>query len=33
VGVSVLDLVKGMGEATGRPVPYEIAGRRPGDVA
>jgi UDP-glucose 4-epimerase len=32
-GVSVLDLVKGMGEATGKSVPYEIAPRRPGDVA
>ena len=32
-GVSVLDLVKGMGKATGKPVPYEIAPRRPGDVA
>jgi UDP-glucose 4-epimerase len=32
-GVSVLELVKGMGEATGKPVPYEIAPRRPGDVA
>ena len=32
-GVSVLDLVKGMGEATGKPVPYEIGPRRPGDVA
>ncbi|KAL7571565.1 hypothetical protein ACA910_020980 [Epithemia clementina (nom. ined.)] len=32
-GVSVLELVKGMSEATGKPVPYEIAKRRPGDVA
>ncbi|KAL7541986.1 hypothetical protein ACHAWF_007066 [Thalassiosira exigua] len=32
-GVSVLELVEGMGEATGTPVPYEIAERRPGDVA
>ena len=32
-GVSVLELVKGMGDATGTPVPYEIAPRRPGDVA
>lgn len=32
-GISVLDLVKGMGEATGNPVPYEIGPRRPGDVA
>ncbi len=32
-GVSVLELVEGMGEATGKPVPYEISPRRPGDVA
>ena len=32
-GVSVLELVDGMGEATGKPVPYEIGPRRPGDVA
>lgn len=32
-GVSVLDLVNGMGKATGSPVPYEISPRRPGDVA
>jgi UDP-glucose 4-epimerase len=32
-GYSVLDLVRGMEAATGRPVPYEIAGRRPGDIA
>ena len=32
-GVSVLELVEGMGEATGTPVPYEISPRRPGDVA
>jgi UDP-glucose 4-epimerase len=32
-GVSVLELVDGMGRATGKPVPYEIAPRRPGDVA
>lgn len=32
-GVSVLELVNGMGEATGKPVPYEMAARRPGDVA
>jgi len=32
-GVSVLELVQGMSEATGEPVPYEIAPRRPGDVA
>lgn len=32
-GVSVFELVRGMSEATGKPVPYEITGRRPGDVA
>lgn len=32
-GVSVLELVGGMAEATGKPVPYEMAPRRPGDVA
>lgn len=32
-GVSVLELVKGMGEARGKPVPYEVGPRRPGDVA
>ena len=32
-GVSVLELVEGMGDATGKPVPYEISPRRPGDVA
>ena len=32
-GVSVLELVAGMAEATGRPVPYAMSERRPGDVA
>ena len=32
-GISELELVEGMGRATGKPVPYEIAPRRPGDVA
>jgi UDP-glucose 4-epimerase len=32
-GVSVLDLVKGMEMATGKPIPYKIVDRRPGDVA
>jgi UDP-glucose 4-epimerase len=32
-GVSVLDLVDGMAQATGKPVPYEMSPRRPGDVA
>jgi UDP-glucose 4-epimerase len=33
VGTSVLELVAAMGTACGRAVPYEIVGRRPGDVA
>jgi UDP-glucose 4-epimerase len=33
IGVSVLELVQGMRKATGTPVPYVIAPRRPGDVA
>ncbi|KAL3823029.1 hypothetical protein ACHAXA_005217 [Cyclostephanos tholiformis] len=32
-GVSVLELVDGMAKATGKPVPYTISERRPGDVA
>uniref|UniRef100_A0A7S4SB30 UDP-glucose 4-epimerase n=1 Tax=Ditylum brightwellii TaxID=49249 RepID=A0A7S4SB30_9STRA len=32
-GVSVLELVEGMAKATGKPVPYVMAPRRPGDVA
>ena len=32
-GVSVLELVAGMADATGRPVPYAVSDRRPGDVA
>lgn len=32
-GVSVLELIDGMSKATGEPVPYEVADRRPGDVA
>ena len=32
-GVSVLELVDGMSRATGKPVPYAISERRPGDVA
>jgi UDP-glucose 4-epimerase len=31
-GISVLDLAKGMEKATGKPVPYEVVPRRPGDV-
>jgi UDP-glucose 4-epimerase len=33
VGTSVLELVHAFSEAVGRPLPYEIVGRRPGDVA
>ncbi|GAA1173332.1 UDP-glucose 4-epimerase GalE [Ornithinimicrobium humiphilum] len=32
-GTSVLELVRAFEEASGRPVPYEIVARRPGDVA
>src|SRR5690606_24959541 len=32
-GTSVLELVKAFERASGREVPYEIVGRRPGDVA
>lgn len=32
-GVSVLELVAGMGKATGKSVPYSVVDRRPGDVA
>ena len=32
-GVSVLEIVKAFEEASGRPVPYKIVARRPGDVA
>jgi len=32
-GVSVLELVAGMGKATGKAVPYLVVDRRPGDVA
>jgi len=32
-GYSVLEVVAAFAEATGRPVPYEIVARRPGDVA
>ncbi|MBQ8275752.1 MAG: UDP-glucose 4-epimerase GalE, partial [Clostridia bacterium] len=33
VGYSVLDIVHAYEAATGRPVPYQIVGRRPGDIA
>ncbi len=32
-GYSVLDMVRAFEQASGRPVPYQIAGRRAGDVA
>ncbi|HVR51684.1 MAG TPA: UDP-glucose 4-epimerase GalE [Pseudorhodoferax sp.] len=32
-GYSVLDMVRAFEEASGRPVPYQLAPRRPGDVA
>ena len=32
VGYSVLDMVNAFGKAVGRPIPYEIVERRPGDV-
>ena len=31
--VSVLEMVRGFEQASGRPVPYRIVARRPGDVA
>ena len=32
-GVSVLELLHGFEKASGRPIPYQIVARRPGDVA
>lgn len=32
-GYSVLEMVTAFAQASGRPVPYEITGRRPGDIA
>ena len=32
-GYSVLEMVRAFEQACGRPIPYEIVGRRPGDVA
>ncbi len=32
-GTSVLELVRAFEEASGRPVPYEVVDRRPGDIA
>jgi UDP-glucose 4-epimerase len=31
-GYSVLEVVKAFEQASGRPVPYEIVARRPGDI-
>lgn len=33
IGYSVLDIVKGFEKAVGRPIPYTIKPRRPGDIA
>ena len=33
IGYSVLDIVKGFEKAVGRPIPYTIKSRRPGDIA
>jgi UDP-glucose 4-epimerase len=33
IGYSVLDMVRAFEQASGRPVPYRIAARRPGDIA
>jgi UDP-glucose 4-epimerase len=32
-GYSVLEMVRAFEQASGRPVPYRIVGRRPGDIA
>ena len=32
-GYSVLEIVKAFGEASGKPIPYRIVDRRPGDIA
>jgi UDP-glucose 4-epimerase len=32
-GVSVLELIDALGKAAGKEIPYEIVGRRPGDIA
>lgn len=33
VGYSVLDMVKAFSEASGKPIPYRVVERRPGDIA
>jgi UDP-glucose 4-epimerase len=32
-GVSVLDMVRAFEQASGRPIPYQVVARRPGDIA
>jgi UDP-glucose 4-epimerase len=32
-GVSVMELISAFEKASGRPVPYQVVGRRPGDIA
>jgi UDP-glucose 4-epimerase len=32
-GYSVLEMIKALELASGQPIPYEIKGRRPGDIA
>ncbi len=32
-GYSVLEIVKAFGEASGKPIPYKVVDRRPGDIA
>jgi UDP-glucose 4-epimerase len=32
-GYSVLEMIRAFSEASGKPVPYRVVGRRPGDVA
>ncbi|NVO07267.1 MAG: UDP-glucose 4-epimerase, partial [Rhodoferax sp.] len=33
VGYSVLDMVKAFEQASGKPIPYQVQARRPGDIA
>ena len=33
VGYSVLDMVKAFAQACGKPIPYQVQPRRPGDIA
>ena len=32
-GYSVLEIVKAFGDASGKPIPYKVVDRRPGDIA